>query len=292
MLATPWPKAFDDETWWFEVKWDGYRALAYCGPDRTELRSRRGNDVGLRFPEVTTLRLPTNTVLDGEIITFNDEGAPSFYLLGQRPANFVVFDVLFHERDVCGLPLEERRQILESIALPAPAVLSHPVKGDGLALFEAVEARGLEGVLAKRSGSLYYPGRRSPDWRKIVYRQRSRGVVGGYLIGEGERALTFGSLLLGLWSEEGLKYIGSVGSGFDQSGLTTLLKRLRPLERSGSPFCNTVDTPGRKVYVEPIIVVDFEFREWTPYGRIRAPVFKGVSDVPADLVTWEAEGPS
>lgn len=291
MLATPWLRPFDDPSWWFEVKWDGYRAIAYCTPDRTELRSRRGNDVGPRFPEVAAIRLERPVVLDGEIVSFDDNGVPSFYLLGQRPANFVVFDVLHLDRDVCRLPFEERRQLLGSLELPAPAVLSQPVAGEGMALFEAVGEKGMEGVLAKKAGSLYYPGRRSPEWRKIVQRRRNRAVVGGYLAGEGERSPTFGSLLLGLWEGGGLKYVGSVGTGFDHPLLVSLTARLKTMLRSSSPFSNPVDVPGHKVYVQPSIVVDIEYREWTPYDRIRAPVFKGFSDVPAELVTWEAEGP-
>lgn len=237
------------------------------------------------------MRLERPAVLDGEIVTFDDNGVPSFYLLGQRPANFVVFDVLHLDSDVCRLPFEERRQLLDGLALPAPAVLSQPAKGEGVALFDAVGEKGMEGVLAKKSGSFYHPGRRSPDWRKIVQRHRSRAVVGGYLAGEGERSPTFGSLLLGLWETGGLKYVGSVGTGFDHSLLMSLTARLRTMLRPTSPFSNTVDVPGNKVYLDPQIVVDIEYREWTPYDRIRAPVFKGFSDVPAELVTWEAEGP-
>src|SRR5688572_25053329 len=95
MLATPWAQSFSDPGWWFEVKWDGYRTIAYGGPERTELRSRRGNDVADRFPEVAAMRFERDVVLDGEIVAFDDEGSPSFFLLGQRPANFIVFDLLF-----------------------------------------------------------------------------------------------------------------------------------------------------------------------------------------------------
>jgi bifunctional non-homologous end joining protein LigD len=291
MLATPWARPFDHPDWWFEVKWDGYRTIAYCTPDRTELRSRRGNDVGERFPEVASMRLERPAVLDGEIVTFDDNGAPSFYLLGQRPANIVIFDVLYLDEDVCELAFEQRRQLLESLALPAPAVLSQPVLEDGTALFEAIGEKGMEGVVGKKAGSLYHPGRRSPDWRKIIQRKRSRAVVGGYLAGEGERSPTFGSLLLGLWDSGGLKYVGSVGTGFDQALLISFTARLRALVRPTSPFSNPVDVTGHKVYVDPHIVVDIEYREWTPYDRIRAPVFKGFSIDPSETVTWELEGP-
>ncbi|MGH8928058.1 MAG: hypothetical protein ACRDWH_06885, partial [Acidimicrobiia bacterium] len=277
--------------WWFEVKWDGYRTIAYGGPDRTALRSRRGNDVGSRFPEVAAMRFERPVVLDGEIVAFGDDGAPSFFLLGQRPAHIVVFDVLYLDSDRCRSAIEQRRQILEGLVLPKPAVLSQVVPGDGEALFEAVGDRGLEGIVAKRAGSLYHPGRRSPEWRKIAHKHRTRAVVGGFLAGEGARATTFGSLLLGLWAD-GLRFVGSVGSGFTERALREIQSLLDPLRRSVSPFVNPVDVPGHKVFVDPVLVAEIEYRQWTPYDRFRAPVFKGLADVPSESVTWSAELPT
>jgi bifunctional non-homologous end joining protein LigD len=293
MLATSWQRAFSDPGWWFEVKWDGYRTLAYCGPGRTELRSRRGNDVASRFPEVAAMRVEANVVLDGEIVAFDDDGTPSFFLLGQRPANFIVFDLLFQDGDRCDLPYEARRQLLDQINLPNPAVISQPVLGDGEALFDAVGERGMEGIVAKKAGSLYYPGRRSPDWRKVAHKHRGKAVVGGYLAGEGVRALTFGSLLVGLWASDGLRFIGSVGSGLTDRTLREIDALIRPLGRRDSPFVNAVDVPGHKSFVDPVVVVEIEYRQWTPYDRLRAPVFKGLAgDFPPELVTWESDGPT
>ena len=292
MLATPWDRPFSDPEWWFELKWDGYRAIAYCGRDRTELRSRRGNDVGYRFPEVAAMRWEREVVLDGEIVAFDEAGAPSFFLLGQRPANFVVFDLLFHGGDRCGLPFEARRALLDQVDMPNPAVLSQPVLADGEALFEAVGDLRMEGIVAKRAGSLYYPGRRSPDWRKIPHKHRGRAVVGGYLIGEGARSSTFGSMLLGLWVDDGLRFVGSVGSGFTERALIEIKPTLDSLRRARTPFVNQVDVPGLKVYIEPRIAVEIEYRQWTPYDRLRAPVFKGLAiDVASESVTWESDGP-
>jgi bifunctional non-homologous end joining protein LigD len=117
-------------------------------------------------------------------------------------------------------------------------------------------------------------------------------VVGGYLAGEGNRSDTFGSLLLGLWATDGLRFVGSVGSGLADRVLKEMVKRLAPIRRSQSPFVNQVDVPGRKTYVEPVVVVEIEYREWTPFARLRAPVFKGLSDADVEAVTWEAEGPA
>lgn len=293
MLATAWEKIFSDPGWWFEVKWDGYRTIAYCGRGRTDLRSRRGIDVGYRFPEVAAMRLEGDVVLDGEVVAFDDAGTPSFFLLGQRPANFVVFDLLFLNGDRCSLPYEARRALLEELELPNPAVLSQPTLGEGEALFDAVGDLGMEGVVAKKAGSLYYPGRRSPGWRKIAHKHRGRAVVGGFLAGEGNRTSTFGSLLLGLWGTDGLRFIGSVGSGLTDRSLREIGAVLEPLHRKGSPFVNAVDVPGRKTFVEPVLVAEIEYRQWTPFDRLRAPVFKGLTvDVPPHAVTWETERPN
>jgi bifunctional non-homologous end joining protein LigD len=291
MLATPWERPFDDPQWWFEVKWDGFRTIAYLGPTGTELRSRRGNDLGPRFPEVAAMSTDQPMVLDGEIVTLDDRGVPSFHLLGARPAHFVAFDLLYLDGDQTTRPLEERRELLASLPLPAPAVGSEMVAGDGEALFAAVVERGMEGIVAKRAGSTYQPGHRSPDWRKIAHRRRSRAVVGGFLSGEGNRVATFGSLLVGLWAPDGLRFVGAVGSGFNDRDLKALSDRLGGLARDTSPFVNPIDVPGRKHYVDPVLVVEIEYREWTPYQRLRAPVFKGMSEITAKEASWEAEGP-
>ena len=151
----------------------------------------------------------------------------------------------------------------------------------------------MEGIVAKKAGSLYYPGRRSPDWRKVAHKHRGKAVVGGVLAGVRTRALTFGSLLLGLWAPDGLRFIGSVGSGLTERSLREVGALLEPIRRKDSPFVNAVDVPGHKSYVDPVLVVEIEYRQWTPFDRLRAPVFKGQAvDVPPDLVTWETEGPN
>ena len=149
----------------------------------------------------------------------------------------------------------------------------------------------MEGIVAKKAGSLYYPGRRSEDWRKIAHKYRGRGVVGGFLAGEGARAVSFGSLLLGLWAPEGLRFVGSVGSGLTDRALGEVRALLEPLRRETSPFMNRVDVPGQKFFVQPRIAVEIEYRQWTPYDRLRAPVFKGLSIADVEAVTWETEGP-
>jgi bifunctional non-homologous end joining protein LigD len=175
-----------------------------------------------------------------------------------------------------GLAFEQRRHLLEELPLTGPVVVNDVVAADGEDFYEAVVAEGLEGMVAKRAGSRYHQGQRSPDWRKIVSRRLTTAIVGGFLAGDGNRIGTFGSLLLGVEKDGELHFIGSVGSGFDDATLRGIALRLRGLARSTSPFTGPVDVPGIKSWVEPVLVARVEYREWTPYGRLRAPVFKGL----------------
>ena len=281
MLATTWLKIFSDPDWFFELKWDGYRALAYFDNGRVSFRSRRGLDLGYRYPELAALRSPRNAVVDGEIVAMGEDGKPSFFMLGRIPAQFVAFDVLFLDGDLTGLPFEDRRRLLESMELTGPVVVTDVVPEAGEALFMAVEEQGLEGVVAKRAGSRYHPGKRSPDWRKVVFRRNTTATVGGFLHGEGNRTGYFGSLLLGMWTDDQLHFVGAVGSGFDDPALRAITRRLSELARESSPFAGPVDVPGTKSWVEPVLVARVEYREWTPYGRLRAPVFKGLEVEPS-----------
>lgn len=292
MLATPWPATFDDEGWWFEVKWDGYRVIVGNDGGRIRARSRRGLDLLGRFPEVARLPLPEGVVLDGEVVAFDEDGKPSFSLLQTgAPANLVVFDVLYRDRDLTGLTYEDRKGVLGDLGLPSPILVPEPTRGSGIALFDVAQRSGLEGVVGKKSGSRYHPGRRSHDWRKVAVRHRLRAVVGGYLAGEGSRASTFGSLLLGLHDGDDLAWVGAVGSGFDGRSLESVCKSLQKIVRPDSPFSNPVTVPGKKTWVDPEMVVAVEFKEWTRDNRLRAPVFKGVEIADPSTVTWAVEGP-
>lgn len=305
MLAGRRADAFDDERWWFEVKWDGFRAVVGAAGGRLRARSRRGLDLLSRFPEIRSVEIPDGVVVDGEIVAFDDEGTPSFSLLQQRtgfgaakseePAgvNLVVFDVLFHGEDVTGLPYEERRGLLDRLELAPPIIVPEPTPTHGRSLYEAVRARGLEGIVAKRLGSTYRPGRRSEDWQKVSIRHTLRAVVGGYLPGDGGRASTFGSLLVGLHEPDGLRWIAAVGSGFTDSSLRAFHEAITRIERDASPFINSVIVPGpaRPVWVEPAIVIKVEYKEWTHDDHLRAPVYKGLEQVDPETVTWSDEGP-
>lgn len=293
MLATPWPKAFDDEEWWFEVKWDGYRCIVAASASRVSLRSRRGLDLGLRFPEVAALALPPGWVFDGEVVVFDETGRADFSLLqaGGR-ATFVAFDVLETPAGaVVDRPLEERLGLLDACELPGSVVVNTRVAGAGEAFAEVTREQGMEGIVAKRAGSLYTPGRRSPDWRKVSHRRRITAVVGGWLPGEGGRGASFGSLLVGLWDGDALRWTGAVGSGFSDAQLRPLREALSQIERPTPPFRNTKMIPRGARWVEPVLAIEVEFKEWTRDDRLRAPVFKGVSDTPPSQVTWDSERP-
>ncbi|MGB8361526.1 MAG: non-homologous end-joining DNA ligase [Acidimicrobiia bacterium] len=304
MLATKADRPFDDERWWFEVKWDGYRAIVGAEQGRIRARSRRGLDLLGPFPEVATVEVPDGVVVDGEIVAFDEEGRPSFSLLQRRTGfggagtgakfgvNLVVFDLLFHGESVTDVPYEERRRMLEQLELPSPIIVPDPTPTHGIGLFEAVREQGLEGIVAKRLGSRYQPGRRSEDWLKVSVRHTLRAVVGGYLPGEGGRSSTFGSLLVGLYEPTGLRWVGAVGSGFDDASLKAFHDTLTQIERDSSPFTNEVVVPAvRPVWVEPAIVVNVEYKEWTHDDHLRAPVYKGVEIADPETVTWVEEGP-
>lgn len=296
MLASSGPLPRDSARYACELKWDGVRALAHVWEGKLRLRSRTGLDVTQTWPELQGLRhaVEGDVVLDGEIVAFDEEGRPSFERLQSRlgvssraraekkaqevPAVFVVFDVLFVGGvTTMSLPYSERRALLEELQLDGDAWTT-PVAWNSPAgaLLEAVRTKGMEGVVAKRLDSPYMPGRRSEAWIKVKLTRQQELVVGGWSPGAGARRGGIGALLLGYYDDEGrLRYAGSVGTGFTRQLLADLQRALEPLRRSGSPFVDPVAKKGA-VFVEPQLVVDVEFTEWTREGRLRHPSFQGL----------------
>lgn len=268
MLAVPGALP-EGPGWAFEVKWDGFRALAHVERGRLALRSRTGRDVTGEHPGVH-LDVP-DAVVDGELVALV-EGVPRFQALQTRtaPVSFVPFDLLHLEgRSLLDLPYDARRELLLGLLPDAP-----PAFDDGAALLATTREQGLEGVVAKRRASTYQPGRRSTDWVKTKHVRRQSAVVGGWRAGEGGRAGQVGALLLGVPSPEGLDYVGKVGTGFTDRTLALLAQLLAPLERPTPPF---VEPPrGGAHWVEPVLVVDVDFTEWTTDGRLRHPTYRGV----------------
>jgi bifunctional non-homologous end joining protein LigD len=208
----------------------------------------------------------------------------------QVPVTLMAFDVLHAGTPVLERPIEERWKLLEHVTDPR-IVVSPPTREHGDAVFAAVLEKGLEGIVAKKSGSRYRPGMRTDEWRKVVHRRSARFVVGGYLPGDGARSGSFASLLLGLWDGGRLRFAGAAGSGFDDASLGAIRTALDQMERSRSPFHFDGVIPRNAVWVEPSLVAMIEFREWTHDRHLRAPVFKGFTMEPLETVTLEAEGP-
>ena len=290
--------SFSHPGWIFEPKLDGYRAIAYVSGGSVVLKSRTGRDITGQFPEVATdlqTQLYDEMVLDGEIVALGEDGLPDFEVL-QRHANPIArrhlgrletappiicyaFDLLYLDgMSLQRLPLHVRKEALLRSLVPGEALqaIDH-VEARGDALFEAAQRMGLEGFVAKQRNSAYEPGARSRHWLKAKHTQSQEFVVGGYTQGMGERASTFGALILGHNTDEGLTYCGAVGSGFDRDMLEGLAEELRALETAGPPFANAdaVDEQSPR-WVRPEMVATVRFDRWTGDGKLRAPVFVGL----------------
>jgi bifunctional non-homologous end joining protein LigD len=306
----------DDEGWAYEVKWDGVRAIAYCDTGRLRLESRTQRDITGHYPELRPLAAELgarDAVLDGEIVAFED-GRPSFERLQSRmnlaseaavrrrmgdcPVTYLAFDCVYLDgRSLVELPYVERRERLEALGLDG-ARWQTPAyhRGEGAALLELTEKRGLEGLVAKRLDSRYLPGRRSRAWLKIKNTLGQELVIGGWLPGRGRRAGTLGALLVGYHDEgaqgDRLRYAGRVGSGFTDDELERLMTQLEPLHATQSPFEGR-QPPREAVFVEPRLVAEVAFREWTAARTLRAPVYKGLREDkdPAEVVLERVEPP-
>jgi bifunctional non-homologous end joining protein LigD len=300
MLATAGmlPRADEAAEWAYEMKWDGVRTVAYVDGGRLRLLSRNDRDVTATYPEARGLAEQLGSVpaiLDGEIVALDSTGRPDFGLLQRRmgvtksaqvrrlvdevPVVYLLFDVLYLDgRTTTGLPYTDRRSLLEGLGLEGPSWATPPASvGGGAEMVEASLERGLEGIIAKRTSSPYLPGRRSPHWRKVKNFRTQEAVVAGWRPGAGRREGGVGSLLLGIGGDEGLEYVGHVGTGFTAAALADVERRLRPLERKTSPFAvgpPRADARGAH-WVTPKLVGEVTFTEWTGDGRLRHPSWRG-----------------
>ncbi len=296
MLATPAIRPFSHPGWIFEVKYDGVRVLTERRGETVTLIGRSGQAVTDRYPEIAeALRwLPvTRVLLDGEIVAFDAHGRPSFQRLQARmllrrradvaaavhthPVVAIFFDCLAVEgHDLRRLPLLERKACLRLVVPPLGVVrYGDHVAEHGDAFYDLVCEQRLEGIVAKRAASLYVPGR-SGEWVKIKCVRRQEFVIGGYTLPRGARRF-FGALHLGLYDHEGrLTYVSKVGSGFDDATLARVWEALRPLTRATSPFASGAPTGRIHRWVEPRLVCEVRFAEWTQDGGLRHPVFLGL----------------
>jgi bifunctional non-homologous end joining protein LigD len=278
--------------WLYEVKWDGYRALGYVRGGEATLVSRNGNDLTARFPELAkrlaaTVRTP-DCVVDGEVCALDEHGRPSFSAMQRgkpgTPLVYEVFDVLeIDGATLVDLPLTERRERLDALLDPKQkAVQVSGLFDDGEALLAAAVETGLEGVMAKRPASAYCEGKRTRDWLKIKTQGRQEFVICGWTKGQGRREGSFGSLVLGVQRDGALEWVGNVGTGFDEDTIDMLLAKLRPLAREKPSFDAAPKMPkvrkGDVTWVEPKLVCEVRFAEWTHDGHLRAPVFVGLRD--------------
>lgn len=302
MLATSIEKPFDSEEWLYEIKWDGYRSVAFIQQGKLRLVSRNQNDQTAQFSELGDIPnyiCARNAVIDGEVVAIDEQGRPSFSLMQQRtgirhgrfkapgrhdvPVLYYAFDLIYVDGyDLHKVSLEDRKRLLQDIVLPGDNLRysDHQI-GQGAALFQVAAQRGLEGIVAKRRNSCYEE-RRTREWLKIKITKEIDAVIGGYTEPEGSREY-FGSLILGLYNNKGqLIHVGQVGTGFDRKMLADIWKLLRKLEQE-NPFYGPVDA-GRKVHwIKPELVASVRFTEWTHETneggvKLRAPVFLGIRE--------------
>ncbi len=288
MLATLAKDPPAGEGWLFEVKWDGFRALARVRAGEVSLTSRNGNDLTERFEPVARA-LPaalrtSDCVLDGEVCALDEQGRPSFSAMQQGSGALVyyLFDVLEIEGEpVVGLPLSERRARLDALLDANATIRLSAAFDDGAALLAAAKEQGLEGIVAKRADSRYTQ-RRSRDWVKVKTEQSQEFVVAGYTRGQGRREGSLGALVLGVHEGGALRYVGNAGTGFSDAELDRLMGLLRPLERKTTPFPEVPKLPkvkrGGVVWVEPVLVAQVEFAEWTHDRHLRAPRYLGLRE--------------
>jgi bifunctional non-homologous end joining protein LigD len=305
MLATPGPLAEGGpDDWAYEFKWDGVRAALQVVDGRPSVTSRNGRDLTPSFPELRHLAEAFGSrqaVLDGELVVLDEGGVPSFARIQRRirsnsatgagrrrdPVSYIVFDLLHVDgQDLLGRTYDDRRRLLEEVLpagsswVPTPS-FTGPVGTDVLT---AAIDMGMEGVVAKRRSSVYRPGKRSPDWVKTKPERTQEVVVGGWTTGEGERRGTFGALILGIPHGGGgtrpLRFVGKVGSGFDDAARQALLREMRPLQRATAPFDPEPPTSVARdaTWVRPVLVGEVRFREWTADARLRHPVWRGRRD--------------
>ncbi|MAT05110.1 MAG: hypothetical protein CL424_08715 [Acidimicrobiaceae bacterium] len=272
----------DDADWAYEIKWDGYRTLVHLDGDRVRVQSVSGRDVTDTYRELADLGDGVHAdraILDGELVVLDDDGMPRFELMQrhEREVVFQVFDVLHLDgRDTIELPYEDRRQLLAQAVEPGSnwLVPSHQV-GDGQALYDVTDEQGLEGIMAKRLGSTYQPGKRSPNWRKIKHRRQVDVVIGGFTEGSGNRSATFGALLVGRWDGDRLAFAGGVGTGYDQTTLEVMTRQLRDLEQPDCPFDPLPPTSYRRGahWLDPVLTAAVEITEFTNDGLVRHATF-------------------
>jgi bifunctional non-homologous end joining protein LigD len=280
------------DDWAFEIKWDGYRTIVHVADGRVRLQSTAGHDVTARWPEFAALAESVNApdaILDGELVVFDDEGRLSFELVqnsgvgSRHEAVLQLFDVLsVGGTDTVDLPYEDRRRLLEQLVEPGSNWMIPANRvGGGDELLEATRIQGLEGVIAKKLGSVYRPGKRTKDWLKVKNRRRVELSIGGFTTGDGNRSGTFGALLVGRRTDDAdlLTFAGGVGTGFNHATLVSLSARMHALRTERCPFDPPPPAAYRRgaTWIEPVLTAEIEIAEFTNEGLVRHASFIGLT---------------
>lgn len=287
MLATHGSvTALKASQWAFEGKWDGYRLLIEADHGVLRVRSRRGREVTGEYPELRSLATDLaehHVILDGEAVVLDGSGVPNFHEMQNRGrgsrVEFWVFDVLYLDgRSLLRARYSDRRKVLEMLAVGSDLIVPELLPGDGAQALEQSGKRGWEGVIAKRRDSTYQPGRRSSSWIKDKHWNTQEVVIGGWKAGEGGRSSGIGSLLMGIPTDDGLHFAGRVGTGFTERDLAKLKKTLAPLHTDESPFHPPLPRSEARgvTYVEPVLVGEVRYSEWTPDNRLRQSSWRGL----------------
>jgi bifunctional non-homologous end joining protein LigD len=277
--------AFDSPDWVFEIKWDGYRAVAEINKSGNKLYSRNGLTFDKAYPKIFDglKALKKSAILDGEIVVFDENGKPNFQKLQnyQNRDNYAiqyfVFDIIELEgKSLTDLPLIERKEILKKL-LPASKVIKYcdHVEDEGKTLFKEMQKMKFEGMIAKKKNSKYSIGKRTSDWLKIKNVQSQEAIIVGFTDPKGSRKY-FGSLLLALKNKGKLVSIGNVGTGFNDKSLKDLHTKLKKLIRKTSPLDVPIKETPDITWVEPDLVCNIKFSEITDDGSVRHPVFLGL----------------
>lgn len=272
--------------WAFEGKWDGYRLLIEADHGAIRIRSRRGREVTGEYPEMRSLAedlAEHHVILDGEAVVLDSSGVPNFHEMQNRGrgsrVEFWAFDVLYLDgRSLLRARYSDRRKVLEMLGAGSDLIVPELLPGDGAQALEHSGKRGWEGVIAKRRDSTYQPGRRSSSWIKDKHWNTQEVVIGGWKAGEGGRSSGIGSLLMGIPTADGLHFAGRVGTGFTERDLTNLKKTLAPLHTDESPFHPPLPRSEARgvTYVEPVLVGEVRYSEWTPDDRLRQSSWRGL----------------
>lgn len=283
MLTTAVDKPFDDEDWLFELKLDGYRAIAEIKKSALLLYSRNGLDLSDRYSVIVSVlkKIKTPMILDGEIVLLNEKGKPDFQKLQNYQKNrnyplvYYVFDILsLNGKDQKQLPLIKRKKILQENLKTSDVIrYCDHVEFSGKEFFKAVRKQNLEGIIAKEKNSLYLPGIRSKQWLKIKYHQSQEAIIAGFTEPKGGRQ-HFGSILLAEYKKNKLEYIGNAGTGFTDKTLKEVMNKMKPLVSEESPFKKKIKAEGIITWIKPILVCEVAYSEITASGMLRHPVFK------------------